>query len=119
MQDTLDTKLSKQLCKPLPPIRELALTQQQKAEMQPFVSKDVGGTYSLLTLCKHSKTLAIGNFVIGAKGSRHSKSSLVLVDCSGVIHLAEIDGVYMYGWFFNPKIVVCLRTVTSVQVVVW
>ena len=56
--------------------------------MQPFVSKVEHTTQLFANIARQ------GNFVIG---SRHSKSSLVLVD--RVIHLAE---VYMYGW---PKIV--------------
>ena len=36
----------------------------------------------VLTLCRRTKALAVGDFVLGAKGSRHSQSSLVLAECS-------------------------------------
>ena len=43
------------------------------------------------TLCKKAKCLSVGDYVIGSMSSRHSKSSLVLVQHSqGRITLAEV-----------------------------
>ena len=45
------------------------------------------------TLCKRTKTLSIGEYVLGSKGSRHSKSRMVLAEClisDGRIELVDV-----------------------------
>ena len=91
MQATLETEIVTQVCKLLPPIREVALTETQKSDMQPFIDREVGASYRPLTLCKQSKTITVQNFVIGGRGSRHSKSSLILIDHNTEPQLAEIE----------------------------
>lgn len=50
------------------------------------------GSYTVLTLCRQAKALKVRNHVIGAKGSRHSLSSLVLAKRdSSRVELAEIQ----------------------------
>ena len=79
MQNVLETELSSEQFIPLPPVQEVPL------ELRPYLSGQLGcdsEAFSLLTLCRQSKTLAVGGFVLGAKGSRHSRSSLVLAERS-------------------------------------
>ena len=50
-----------------------------------------GQTFQVLMLCHCTKTLSVGEFILGAKGSKRSKSHFVLAHCSRErIELAEI-----------------------------
>ena len=92
MQNVLETELSSEQFNPLPPVQEVALSLSQK----PYLSGQLGcdsEAFSLLTLCRQSKTLAIGGFALVAKVSRHSRTSLVLAersDSESGTQLAEI-----------------------------
>ncbi len=95
MQANLETELSSQGFAPLPPVQEFALSPSQKLELKPYFERQLGGkSFMVLMLCRQTKALTVGDFVLGAKGSRHSQSSLVLAERSQTgetIGLAEIQ----------------------------
>lgn len=64
---------------PLPPIQEYALHSYEQDDLHcVFDSVLDENSYTILVLCQRAKALLVKDFVIGAKGSRHSLSSLVL-----------------------------------------
>ena len=95
MQTNLETEISSQGFIPLPPVQEVALSPSQKLELQPHFERKLSGeSFVILTLCRRTKALAVGEYVLGAKGSRHSQSSLVLAERSRTgerIALAELQ----------------------------
>lgn len=77
---------------PLPPLQEIALTSTGKSELLSLIS---GESFEVLTLCRKAKALRIRDHVLGVKGSRHSRSSLVLAERSNqAVELAEIECFY-------------------------
>ncbi len=79
MQSSLETELKSNKYTALPPLREVALTEDQKTDVRKYLEKEFNGrAFEVLTLCQKSNTLASGEFVLGAKNSRHAKSSFVL-----------------------------------------
>jgi len=77
MQTNLETEIHSQKYHALPPIQEFVLSETQKT-----VDVETSGqAYEVLSLCQKSKTLVIDEFVLGAKGSHHAKTS-VLATCS-------------------------------------
>ena len=93
MQTTLETELTMQIFTPLPPVFEIALSQPQKQDLQPLFQKIITGqSFKTVLLCRQAKALTVGDFILGAKNSRHSQSSLVLAERSEErIELAEIE----------------------------
>lgn len=95
MQSNLETEITDQKFTPLPPVQEFALSSSHKVQLQPYFEQRLSGeSFVVLTLCRRTKALAVGDFVLGAKGSRHSQSSLVLAECSQTgerVALAEIQ----------------------------
>ena len=91
MQTSVETENK---CHALPPIKEHALSESQKIELHRFFEKSANGrTCEVLTLCKKTKAIITGDFTLGATGSRHSKTSLVLAshaDDKSKVELAEI-----------------------------
>lgn len=82
-----------QIFTPLPPVFEIALSQPQKQDLQPLFQKIITGqSFKTVLLCRQAKALTVGDFILGAKNSRHSQSSLVLAERSEErIELAEIE----------------------------
>lgn len=96
MQTNLETEIpSSHEYTPLPPVQEIALTSSQKLELHPYIN---GESFEILTLCRKAKALRIRDHVLGAKGSRHSRSSLVLAERNNhSIELAEIEYFFQYN----------------------
>ena len=96
MQKNVETELSTDQYCPLTPVQEGALSTCQKSEVKQLFAKDLAvstGSITVHTLCKRTKTLSIGEYVLGSKGSRHSKSRMVLAECpisDGRIELVEV-----------------------------
>ena len=77
----------------LPPIQEYALDLHEQESLHSLYDSLLqAGTYRILVLCKRTKALVMQNFVLGAQGSRHTQSSLVLArnPSNNSICLAEI-----------------------------
>lgn len=96
MQVTLEAEISssKELSLvPLPPIQECALSSWQVQSLRPILDGIVGSiSYDVLVIHQKAKAVQVGKcFVLGAKGSRHSNSSVVLAKRDGNIFLAEIQ----------------------------
>ena len=95
MQMNLETEIHSQKYHALPPIREFVLSEIQKTEVRQYFDVETSGqAYEVLSLCQKSKTLVIGEFVLGAKGSHHAKTSFVLASRSvsgDRVELAEIQ----------------------------
>ena len=98
MQKNLETELSTCQYSALPPVKEFVLLADQKSNAKQFFAEKFG-----INIC-----LSVGDYVIGSMSSRHSKSSLVLVQ--GPITLAEVlyylectaicnSGEYTKMWF--------------------
>lgn len=78
MQTVLETEISSQEFAHLPPVQEIALSAEQKLELQPFFEREFRGIFfAKRTLCLRSKAITIGGFALGARVSRHSQSPLV------------------------------------------
>ena len=77
---------------PLPPVQEYALHPEELEDLyQIFNTLLVENSYTILILAQHTKSLLVKDFVIGAKGSRHSQASLVLAKHrSNEVGLAQI-----------------------------
>lgn len=91
MQKNMETEVSTGNYHALPPVTEYALSVEEKSEVKQCLGVN---TVSIHILCKKVKCLSIGDCVIGSKGSRHSKSSLVLVQSSrsdDCVELAEVQ----------------------------
>ena len=95
MQTNLETEIQSQKYRALPPIREFVLSEIQKSELRRYFDVETSGqAYHVLSLCQKSKTLVISEFVLGAKDSRHAKTSFVLASRSvsrDRVELAEIQ----------------------------
>ena len=79
MQTNLETEI-KGLFLPLPQVQEGSLSPDQIQQVRPFFENLLGNsTFRILMLCRHTKTLSVGECILGAK---HSKSNLVLAHCS-------------------------------------
>lgn len=92
MQAAIETEMSSQSFTLLPPVLEIALSASQKLDVHSFFEKELSGiSFVVKTLCLQTKALAINGFALGAKGSRHAQSSLVLAEQSQLIRLAEIQ----------------------------
>lgn len=95
-QKTMETEISTFLSDSivaLPPLQEYALEQHEQEAM--YLLYDCllqSGTYRILVLSRRTKALLIQNFISGAEGSRHTKSSLVLAKnpTTNTVCLAEI-----------------------------
>ena len=111
-QTTLETQLSQMRFTPLPPVLETALTPTEKQVLQPmFKDKCQGQSFKILTLCMQTKALLVGDFVLGAKKSRHSQASLVLAEHSeDRLELAEIQ------YFARGVAILDQNPTTSVEV---
>lgn len=77
----------------LPPLQEYALDQREQDAM--YLLYDCllqSGSYRIVVLSRRTKALLVQNFIIGAEGSRHTKSSLVLAKnpTTNSVCLAEI-----------------------------
>ena len=92
MQTNLETEISEGTFSPLPPIQEESLTSSQMQELHSYFQNMLDGqSFQILMLCRHTKALSVGDFILGAKGSQHSKSHFVLAHRSHEqIELAEI-----------------------------
>ena len=65
----------------LPPIKESSFMPWELDSLKDSLDGIIDlNTYSILLLHKRVKTLLVGGFVLGAKGSHHSRSSLVLAE---------------------------------------
>ena len=73
----LETEISEGTFSPLPPIQERSLSPSEIQELRPYFEAMLNGqAFQVLMLCRYTKTLSVGEFVIGAKGSKHSKSHI-------------------------------------------
>ena len=92
MQTNLETEISEGTFSSLPPIQERSLSHSEIQELHPYFEAMLNGhAFQVLMLCRYTKTLSVGEFVIGAKGCKHSKSHFVLAHCSCEwIELAKI-----------------------------
>ena len=78
----------------LPPIKEMSLTADEVSLVQCVFDVKLGkDTYIPLFLYKHAKAIKVGDYVIGACGSRYQRSSLVLVGAleGDSVSLARIE----------------------------
>ena len=80
----LVAKSTELTCIPLLPIRESAFLDSEIESLKPIVGD------GLIRLNEKSTAIRLGRFVLGAKGSRHSNSSLLLAKRSGDVCLAEV-----------------------------
>ena len=83
----------------LPPIKEYAPDLHEQESLHCLYNSLLqAGIYRILVLCKRTKDLVIQNFVLGAQGSRHTESSLVLArnSSNNSICLAEIVTVQQF-----------------------
>ncbi len=65
MQANLETELTSHGFAPLPPVQELALSPTQKLELKPYFERQLRGkSFIVLMLCRQTKTLAVGEFVL-------------------------------------------------------
>ena len=93
MPTNLETELRSNYYIPLPPIQEHALSLSQKLELSSYIQQNFNcdDGFRVLTLCRQTRSLKVGDYVLGAKGSRHSRSSLVLANRDTRLELAEIQ----------------------------
>lgn len=95
MPTSFETELASNGCYiPLPPLQEFALSESQKSELCSFVQSEFscnGDAFTVLTLCRQTRSLKVGDYALGARSSRHSRSSLVLAYRGEVLELAEIQ----------------------------
>ena len=83
MQTNLETEISEGTFSPLPPIQERSLSPSEIQELRPYFEAMLNGqAFQVLMLCHCTKTLSVGEFVIGANASKHSKPHFVLAHCS-------------------------------------
>ena len=80
---------------PLPPIREGSFLSSEIDSLKTELLEP--DTYDLLVLHKVRKALLVGGFIIGAKGSRHSPSFLVLARCSVGIHSSQLAEIHYFA----------------------
>lgn len=92
MQTNLETEINQGAFSPLPPIQEMSLSSSEIQEVRPYFEAMLNGqTFQILMLCRCTKTLSVEEFILGANGSKHSKSHFVLARRSREqIELAEI-----------------------------
>ena len=92
MQTNLETEISEETFSPLPPIQERSLSSSEIQERRPYFKAILNGeAFQVLMLCCYTKTLSVGEFIIGANGSKHSKSHFILAHRGRErIELAEI-----------------------------
>ena len=83
MQTNLDTEIGEETFSPLPPIKERSLSSSELRELRPyFEAMLTGQSFQVLMLCRCSKALSVGEFILGANGSKHTKSYFVLAQRS-------------------------------------
>ena len=77
---------------PLPPVQEYALQSHEQDELYEIFNTLLDeNSYTVLILSQRTKALLLKDFVIGAKGSRHSQSSIVLANrTNSEVGLAQI-----------------------------
>ena len=94
MQTTLEAELSAQgTIKALPTVKEHVLSQSQMQEVKLIFGEILDSqAFEVLMICHLTKSLRVGDFVLGAVGSRNTQSSLVLAECSPhQVVLAEVQ----------------------------
>lgn len=94
VQENIDSELTclEPDISPPPPIREGSFTSSEIDSLSSIFDDSITpNTYDILILHNRTKALLTGGFVIGAKGSCHTSSTLVLVSGLDGNYLAEIQ----------------------------
>lgn len=92
MQATIETEIIEGEFSPLPPMHEISLSSSDMQVVQTYFNRLRNGhSFRVMMLCRQTKALKVGEFVLGAKGSSHSRSSFVLAHRSDeTVCLAEV-----------------------------
>ena len=92
MQNNLEIEIRYGTFSPLPPFQEETLSSSQMQELRPYFNQMLNEqSFRILMLCRCTKALKVGEFILAANGSKHSKSYFVLAYRSAErIELAEI-----------------------------